>query len=108
MISRAHQNVGSQLTTAEVDVIVVGAGFAGLYALYEVRNLGYSITVLEQADNVGGTWYWNSYPGARCDVESMDYSYSFFPGARAGVAVDGALPGSAGGPALPESCGRSF
>jgi cyclohexanone monooxygenase len=59
------------------DVIVVGAGFAGMYMLYSVRRLGLSATVLERGSGVGGTWYWNRYPGARCDVESMSYSYSF-------------------------------
>ena len=63
----------------EFDVLVVGAGFAGLYALYRLRELGYSVQVLEQGEGVGGTWYWNRYPGARCDVESMEYSYSFSP-----------------------------
>jgi cyclohexanone monooxygenase len=63
----------------EFDVLVVGAGFGGLYALYRLRQLGYSVQVLEQGEGVGGTWYWNRYPGARCDVESMEYSYSFSP-----------------------------
>jgi cyclohexanone monooxygenase len=62
---------------AAYDAVIVGAGFGGLYALYKLRGLGLSVRVLEQAPNVGGTWYWNSYPGCRCDVESMDYSYSF-------------------------------
>lgn len=61
------------------DVLVVGAGFAGLYCLYRFRNRGLSTRVIESAPDVGGTWYWNAYPGARCDVESMDYSYSFSP-----------------------------
>ena len=61
----------------EFDAIVVGAGFAGLYALYRLRQLGMSVRVFETAPRVGGTWYWNCYPGARCDVESVDYSYSF-------------------------------
>jgi cyclohexanone monooxygenase len=61
----------------EYDAIVVGAGFAGLYALYRLREAGLSVRVFEQGDGVGGTWYWNRYPGARCDVESMEYSYSF-------------------------------
>src|SRR5438874_2351476 len=61
----------------EVDVVVVGAGFAGLYSLYKLRGLGYSVQVFEAGDGVGGTWYWNRYPGARCDVESLEYSYSF-------------------------------
>jgi cyclohexanone monooxygenase len=59
------------------DVVVVGAGFAGMYMLHKLRGLGLSARVYEQGDGVGGTWYWNRYPGARCDVESMQYSYSF-------------------------------
>jgi cation diffusion facilitator CzcD-associated flavoprotein CzcO/acetyl esterase/lipase len=63
----------------DVEVVVVGAGFAGMYLLHRLRGLGISATVLEAADDVGGTWYWNRYPGARCDVQSLDYSYSFDP-----------------------------
>lgn len=59
------------------DALIVGAGFAGLYALYKLRALGLSVRVVEAGDDIGGTWYWNRYPGARCDVESMQYSYSF-------------------------------
>jgi len=59
------------------DVVIVGAGFAGMYMLHRVRGLGLSVRVYEAADGVGGTWYWNRYPGARCDVESMEYSYGF-------------------------------
>ena len=59
------------------DAVIVGAGFAGMYMLHRLRQAGYSATVLERADGVGGTWYWNRYPGARCDVQSLDYSYSF-------------------------------
>ncbi len=59
------------------DVIVVGAGFSGLYLVHKMRQLGLSVRVLEKAGDVGGTWYWNRYPGARCDIESIDYSYSF-------------------------------
>jgi cation diffusion facilitator CzcD-associated flavoprotein CzcO len=59
------------------DVLIVGAGFSGLYALYRMRELGFSALVLEAGDGVGGTWFWNRYPGARCDVESLDYSFSF-------------------------------
>jgi cyclohexanone monooxygenase len=59
------------------DVIVVGAGFAGLYLLYRLRKLGFSTRVLERADGIGGTWHWNCYPSARCDIESMQYSYQF-------------------------------
>src|SRR3954471_22280752 len=59
------------------DVIVVGAGFAGMYMLHRLRGVGLSVRIYEQGGDVGGTWYWNRYPGARCDVESMQYSYSF-------------------------------
>jgi cyclohexanone monooxygenase len=59
------------------DAIVVGAGFAGMYMLHRLRGLGLTARVYEAGKGVGGTWYWNRYPGARCDVESMDYSYSF-------------------------------
>jgi cyclohexanone monooxygenase len=59
------------------DVVVVGAGFAGMYMLHRLRGQGFTARVYEQGDGVGGTWYWNRYPGARCDVESMQYSYSF-------------------------------
>jgi cyclohexanone monooxygenase len=62
---------------AAYDVVVVGAGFAGMYMLHRLRGLGLSARVYEQGGDVGGTWYWNRYPGARCDVESMQYSYSF-------------------------------
>jgi len=61
----------------QVDAVVVGAGFAGLYMLHRLRGLGLSAQGFEAGDGVGGTWYWNRYPGARCDVESMDFSYSF-------------------------------
>jgi cation diffusion facilitator CzcD-associated flavoprotein CzcO len=62
-----------------LDVIVIGAGFAGLYQLHRVRNAGFAARVLEAGDGVGGTWYWNRYPGARCDVQSLEYSYGFDP-----------------------------
>ena len=60
-----------------VDVIVIGAGVAGLYAVHLLRERGFSVRALEKGDGVGGTWYWNRYPGARCDVQSIEYSYSF-------------------------------
>lgn len=60
-----------------VDAVVVGAGFSGLYMLKRLRELGLSVRVFEAGEDVGGTWYWNRYPGARCDVESMYYAYSF-------------------------------
>ncbi len=59
------------------DAIVVGAGFSGLYALHRLRDLGLGVRVFEQGSAVGGTWQWNRYPGVRCDIESVDYSYSF-------------------------------
>jgi cation diffusion facilitator CzcD-associated flavoprotein CzcO/acetyl esterase/lipase len=62
-----------------VDAVVVGAGFAGMYLLHRLRAEGLSVVVLEAGSDVGGTWYWNRYPGARCDVESVDYSFSFDP-----------------------------
>jgi len=61
----------------DFDAAIVGAGFAGLYMLYRLRRMGLSARVFEVASGVGGTWYWNRYPGARCDVESMEYSYQF-------------------------------
>jgi len=74
-MSAAH---ASPVQSAEAyDVVIVGAGFAGLYMLHRLRGLGFSARVYEQGGGVGGTWYWNRYPGARCDVESMQYSYSF-------------------------------
>ena len=61
----------------KLDAIVVGAGFAGLYSLYKLGQLGLQVQVLEAGSDIGGTWFWNRYPGARCDVESLEYSYSF-------------------------------
>jgi cation diffusion facilitator CzcD-associated flavoprotein CzcO len=66
-------------STERYDVVVVGAGVSGLYALHHFRELGFTVHVVEAADGVGGTWYWNRYPGARCDVPSMEYSYGFSP-----------------------------
>jgi cyclohexanone monooxygenase len=67
----------SRAPIASYDVVVVGAGFAGMYMLHRLRKMGLSARVYEQGSDVGGTWYWNRYPGARCDIESMQYSYSF-------------------------------
>ena len=61
----------------EVDAVVVGAGFGGLYMLLRLRQIGLRTVAFEAGDDVGGTWYWNRYPGARCDVESLEYSYGF-------------------------------
>jgi len=65
--------------TAQVDALVVGGGFAGMYAVYRFRQLGLKVKVLEAGSDVGGTWYWNRYPGARCDVPSLEYSFGFSP-----------------------------
>ena len=59
------------------DAVIVGAGFAGMYMLHKLRQAGLSARVFETGDGVGGTWYWNRYPGARCDVESLEYQYGF-------------------------------
>src|SRR5258707_8907958 len=64
-------------TTTDFDAIIVGAGVGGLYAIHRLRKLGLKVRAFEAAGGVGGTWYWNRYPGCRCDVESMEYSYSF-------------------------------
>src|SRR5579872_2487740 len=61
----------------QLDAIVVGGGLGGLYALYRLRQLGLAARALEAGSGIGGTWFWNRYPGARCDVESMEYSYAF-------------------------------
>lgn len=61
----------------EFDVIIVGAGISGLYMLHRVRQLGLSARVIEMGGDLGGTWYWNRYPGARCDTDTLEYSYSF-------------------------------
>src|SRR4051794_39645528 len=65
--------------TQQVDVAVIGGGFAGLYLLHRLRKAGFTTIALEEADDVGGTWYWNRYPGARCDIQTIDYSYTFDP-----------------------------
>jgi len=59
------------------DAVIVGGGFAGIYMLYRAKKLGLKAKLLEAGDGAGGTWYWNRYPGARCDIESMQYSYQF-------------------------------
>ena len=64
-------------STTPLDAVIVGAGFSGMYMLHRLRGLGLTSTVIEAAGGVGGTWYWNRYPGARCDIESVVYSYSF-------------------------------
>ena len=70
-------NATTVSTPTELDALVVGAGFAGLYMLHRLRGMGLRARVIEAGGGVGGTWYWNRYPGARCDVESVEYSYGF-------------------------------
>src|SRR5215472_11726261 len=79
MVATRASDASRSASTQEVDVAVVGAGFAGLYILHRLRKAGFSAIVLEEADDVGGTWYWNRYPGARCDIQTVDYSYTFDP-----------------------------
>ena len=61
----------------EFDAVIIGAGFAGIYQLLKLRRLGLNVIILEKADQIGGTWHWNRYPGARCDIPSLEYSYQF-------------------------------
>src|SRR6516165_4453736 len=79
MIAASVSQATSGGTTLQVDVAVVGAGFAGLYLLYRLRKAGFTAVGLDEAGDVGGTWYWNRYPGARCDIQTIDYSYTFDP-----------------------------
>jgi cation diffusion facilitator CzcD-associated flavoprotein CzcO/acetyl esterase/lipase len=71
--------VTSATVPERLDAVVVGAGFSGLYMLHRLRQLGLSAKVFDSASDVGGTWYWNRYPGARCDIPTTDYAYSFDP-----------------------------
>ena len=77
MATTVEREPASAQSAPEHDVIVVGAGFAGLYALHRLRGQGLKVILLEAGDGVGGTWYWNRYPGARVDIESVEYSYTF-------------------------------
>ncbi len=80
--AKAVEYVGEQVDRhlakfSEADAVIVGAGFAGMYQLHRLRQMGLKTRVIEAGDGVGGTWYWNRYPGARCDIESMAYSFGF-------------------------------
>ncbi|WP_214406184.1 flavin-containing monooxygenase [Pseudonocardia lacus] len=77
--TEAPAPAGDRQVPTTVDVVVVGAGFSGMYLLHKLRGMGLSAVVFEAGTDVGGTWYWNRYPGARVDVESLAYSYSFDP-----------------------------
>jgi len=70
-------NMSHEKQIQEFDVVIVGAGLAGLYQLLKLRQLGLTAVIIEKADQVGGTWHWNRYPGARCDIPSLEYSYQF-------------------------------
>src|ERR1700728_5282169 len=76
-----------------LDAVVIGAGFAGLYMVYKLREQGFNVHGYERGDGVGGTWYWNRYPGARCASESMYYSYSFLPELEQEWPLDERYPG---------------
>lgn len=71
------ENTSGAGTVRRLDALVIGAGFGGMYMLHRARGMGLAVKAIEAGDDVGGTWYWNRYPGARCDVMSIDYSYSF-------------------------------
>src|SRR5947207_4563553 len=64
---------------SDADVVVIGAGFAGLYALHKLREAGLTVRVFEKGAGVGGTWFWNRYPGARVDIQSVEYMFTKFP-----------------------------
>jgi cation diffusion facilitator CzcD-associated flavoprotein CzcO len=89
-------------TRLEFDAVVIGAGVAGLYQLYRLRELGLRVRIFETGSAVGGTWYWNRYPGARFDSESWTYGYSFLEGASRGLGVGRALFGPTPHRALPQ------
>ena len=85
----------------DFDAVVIGAGVSGLYQLYRLRELGLTVRVFEAGTGVGGTWYWNRYPGARFDSESWTYGYSFSQGTARGVGLGGAFRRPARDRALP-------
>ena len=74
---RAADHPPAEAEANRWDALIVGAGISGMYALYKMRELGLTARVIEAGSGVGGTWYWNRYPGARCDTDTMEYSYSF-------------------------------
>jgi cation diffusion facilitator CzcD-associated flavoprotein CzcO/acetyl esterase/lipase len=76
-MSNKTRSASNHTRQPDLDVVIVGAGFAGLYMLRRLRDMGLEAKIFEAAEDVGGTWYWNRYPGARCDIQSIDYSYSF-------------------------------
>jgi cyclohexanone monooxygenase len=77
MPDASHAPAPRQPDVASLDVAIVGGGLGGLYAIYRLRKLGLKVRAYEAGSGIGGTWFWNRYPGARCDVESLEYSYRF-------------------------------
>jgi len=73
----ADSGAGGEGSAAALDAVIVGGGFAGLYMLHKARKLGFTARVFEAGDGIGGTWFWNRYPGARVDIQSLEYSYQF-------------------------------
>lgn len=78
-MTMAKQTATADVPVKRADVLVVGAGFAGMYAVYKFREMGKKVVAVEAGGDVGGVWYWNRYPGARCDLMAVDYSYGFSP-----------------------------
>src|SRR3954468_22276436 len=77
MPDASHGSAPNSSDRGQLDVAIVGGGLAGLYAIHRLRGMGLKVRAYEAGSGVGGTWFWNRYPGARCDVESLEYSYSF-------------------------------
>src|SRR6478735_5734063 len=77
MPDASHASAPRQPGVAPLDVAIIGGGLGGLYAVHRLRKLGLKVRAYEAGSGIGGTWFWNRYPGARCDVESLEYSYSF-------------------------------
>jgi cyclohexanone monooxygenase len=77
MTSEDGKVLAAQNAATMCDAVIVGAGFGGMYAIIKLREIGLSVQAFEAGDDVGGTWYWNTYPGARCDLDSLNYSYGF-------------------------------
>ena len=88
--------------TPEYDALIIGAGISGMYQLHRLRDMGLRVLALEAGTGVGGTWYWNRYPGARFDSESYSYAYSFSKETAGGMGLDRAFRAAAGDAALPE------
>ena len=100
MVETSASKTTSGGATQQVDVAVVGAGFAGLYLLHRLRKAGFTTVAVDEASDVGGTWYWNRYPGARCDIQTIDYSYTFDPELESAWKWSEKYADPAGNPAL--------